>query len=83
MKVNDYKCNMCGTSLTEVFEMIGFGMKQRTGDSGRIEYYPRPVEKASYHICRDCMENISVFARKYKKYETMTSAEKHGWELDW
>jgi len=76
MKVDEYKCNVCNEILINVDELIGFSMKNDA------EFYPKPVEKASYHICNCCLDSLALFKSRWDKKETMTPAVRRSWEMN-
>ena len=78
MRVKDYKCDICKESIVNTDEFIGFAMK-----TDASEYYPVPVEKAKNHICRQCLDDLSKFHKKWSEKDTMSAAQLHAWELSW
>ncbi len=83
MKVNDYKCNMCGAKLVDTEELIGLGIKDASHAILAYEYYPKYIEKAEYHICSDCILALKDFTRIWETRDKMSPAAKHAWGLNW
>ncbi len=78
MKVGNYSCDICKETLENIDELVGFSVRENDGT-----LYPVPVEKASNHFCRCCLDEVAIFQKFWVTKESLTPAERRWAELSW